>query len=184
MTTPPPLVFAQTFEGLFHRAYKGQVTPALRERMRAHGVDLDRPLQPAYPVEAWNAALLETARALHPDLPLEAAYQKVGERFLEGFGETLIGSAMMALLRTVGYRRALARMERNFRTGNNYIRSHMVERGPTEVDVHFEDMREPPGFFTGIFLAGARMTGAQGVRVECERTGELQCRFHITWAKG
>jgi len=178
-----PVVFAQTFEGMFLRGLGAELSPALRSRLWELGLDLNQPLAPAYPVQLWVAGLKLAAEHVYPSLPLETAHRQLGERFVTGFTETLVGGAMMALLKVVGFKRALGRMERNFRSGNNFMRTRFVDHGPRDVEVVIESPYEIPAFTEGIFLAGARALRVQGARVVSQPNPE-GCSFRITWSDG
>ena len=104
-----PLDFGQVYEGLFVRGLRGRLT-----------------LQPAYPSSVLPACIVLTAQTLYPTEPLEQALKVIGRTFFLGFIDTLLGRAMLGLLRIIGPRRSLERMQRNFRTGSNYIETRFL----------------------------------------------------------
>ena len=108
-------------EGLFVRALKERLTPALIQELRAAGLDVERPLLPAYSRAVVNATIGIVARALYPTVPIEEAWYQIGKQYLFGTKKTTLGSATLALLRVMGPKRALNRLARTFRTTNNYM---------------------------------------------------------------
>src|SRR5262245_40477398 len=114
------LVFDHTLEAMFQRALGALVTPALKEKLRKEGLDLDRKLLPAYPFETWARCLDITAQILHPHLPQAKSLRLLGEQLVEGYRQTFVGSAVLGVLRVLGPRRMLRRTQQHFRSGNNY----------------------------------------------------------------
>lgn len=180
MTVEEPLVFSQTFEGLFDKALRNRMTPGLRDGLRALGVDVHA-LKPAYPVPTWTAAIELAAREIYPQLSTEAATWKLGEDFIQGYAETFIGRAMFGVLKVIGPKKALARMGRNFRSGNNYLETRFTENGPTDVELWFSEVHRQPGFNGGIVLGGGRLIGAQQMKIEVVRTDGREAVYRITW---
>src|SRR5262249_52387161 len=105
----PRYDFAVAYEGLFHRGLGSSLTPRLKARLRAAGLDLDRPFEPAYPADRWPIFLRMTAEELFPAVPIGDALRKMGERFFLGYVETLVGKAMLAAMRVIGPMRSLGR---------------------------------------------------------------------------
>ncbi|MFN7133736.1 MAG: DUF2378 family protein, partial [Myxococcales bacterium] len=128
------LVFGHNFEGLYLRGLASRLTPELRKELLKLGVDLNR-LLPGYPVEIWMAGLRLTARMLHQGLPPHAAYQQLGQVFMRGYFETMLGKALLAILRVIGPERTFKRMTQNFRTGNNFneVTSTVLAPGHAEM---------------------------------------------------
>jgi uncharacterized protein (TIGR02265 family) len=177
-----PVIFSQTVQGALDALGRAP-TPAEKAGLREVGLDLDRPLDPAYPAEAFGQMLIQLAKARSPDLPLEEACRELGERFFERHTQTLIGKAMGQVLRLIGVRRSLARMERNFRSGNNYYRSRMVDQGPGKVRLYFDATHDPADFLRGVVIAGARYVGAKDFRAEVVERGSASCALDISWSE-
>ena len=115
-----PLIFNHTVQGLLSRAFPQGVPAALKQQLRGVGVELDKPLLPAYPVQTWSRCIELCAPFAFPNESPQAAWFKLGERMIDGYQETMIGRAMFASLRLLGPRRMLQRSRRSFRSGNNY----------------------------------------------------------------
>jgi len=123
-----PVAFGTSFESLVARALT-PMPPGAVEKLKAVGFDPTRPVQAAYPAEVWMETLRVVAEMLYPGEPTEQAHRKVGRLYMEGFARTLVGKAIFGLGSTIGTRRMLPRMTRNFRTANNYIDTELAELG-------------------------------------------------------
>ncbi|MBX5480644.1 MAG: DUF2378 family protein [Myxococcaceae bacterium] len=169
MTAPEPVFFSQYFESLFLRAHGDQLTPRLKARLREAGLDVDR-LLPAYPVSVGKAALQIAVEEIYPGQDREAALREMGRRFLRGWQSTLLGRAAAAVLRVVGPRRSLMRLEGAFRTGDNFTRIQAEELGPTRVRLRINHVLGAPAYYAGMMQEGGVMTGAKNTRATVEST--------------
>jgi uncharacterized protein (TIGR02265 family) len=95
------------------------------------GLDFDR-LQPAYPLEVWEKVARQVAAAIFPGVPETEAWRLLGQGFVEGYRQTLLGASVMAMAKVLGVRRFVARMGRNFRTGSNFAQMTVTLLGDTE----------------------------------------------------
>jgi uncharacterized protein (TIGR02265 family) len=159
---PPALIFSQTVEGLFRSL--GPLSDEALERFRALGIDPEQPLAPAYPVDQWLQLMKAAAQVRFPSLPFEAAIEALGRGFVDGYGETMIGKAMLAMLRVMGPKWALARLRRSLSTGSNFFETTVVERGPREVEVSLNRCTWPEWYF-GLITRGLEHAGAKNVSV-------------------
>jgi uncharacterized protein (TIGR02265 family) len=177
------LVFEQTIEAVFVRALHGRIPPSCKERLRQAGLELDRKLRPAYPFDAWMAFLRITAQELYPDEPLEQGAFKIGEACIDGFRETMLGRAVLSLLRVLGPRRALMRATQNFRAGNNYTESRLKELGPHQFELWMNEVGSLPTFTAGILHAGLRTAGAENIRIDLSGYDGHACTYSISWSE-
>ncbi|WP_338869689.1 DUF2378 family protein [Myxococcus stipitatus] len=175
------LVFEQTIEALFLRALQGRLTPACKERLRQAGLDVDQKLRPAYSFDSWMAFLRIAAEELFPRDSVAQGTWKLGEAYIEGFRETMLGRAVLSLLRVLGPRRTLMRATQNFRAGNNYTESKLTELNPTQFELWMNEVGAYPDFTAGIIHAGLRVAGAQEVRVEPSNYDGHACTYRISW---
>jgi uncharacterized protein (TIGR02265 family) len=175
------LVFQQSVEGLFQIGLKGQVTPELVARLRAAGLDLARPLAPAYSREVWERCLQVTAELLWRGEPPERAYHRLGRCLIEGFAETLMGRALVGIVRLVGPRRTLERMTRNLRSGCNYSATHVTDAGPAEVLLWVNEARLPPAYVAGLLEATLAFAGARGVDIQVHARDKNGCTYRVRW---
>lgn len=163
----PPLIFNHTIQGLFSRTFNEGVPAELKAQLRAAGVDLDKPLLPAYPVHTWCRCIELSAPVAFPRERRELAWRKLGERMIDGYQDSMIGSAMFSMLKLLGPKRTLQRAQKNFRTGNNYSEVRITEVGPTVMDLWFNETEEPLRHFTsGLVLAGLRASGTEAPQVD------------------
>jgi uncharacterized protein (TIGR02265 family) len=157
------LIFAQTFEGL-HRALGPRLSPATLEALRALGVDYSRPLLPAYPKNVFIAVIERLGADLFPALGRDAGVAAVGRAFMDGYGETMVGRAMLAALRMLGPRRSLERLSRSFRTANNFSETRLTARGERDFELWCNEVASP-GWYFGIIARGLELAGAKDVKV-------------------
>ena len=177
------LVFEQTIEAMFLRALGGRMTPSCKARLRQAGLDLDRKLQPAYPFQSWMSFLRIAAEEFHPNEPLDVGVFKLGMAYIEGFRETMLGRAVLSMLRVLGPRRALMRATQNFRAGNNYTESRMKELGPRQFELWMNEVGSLPTFTAGILHAGLRTAGAENIRVDLSGYDGHACTYCISWSE-
>ncbi|MBZ4421200.1 DUF2378 family protein [Myxococcus sp. RHSTA-1-4] len=175
------LIFEQTIEALFLRALSGRLTPECKARLRQAGLDVDQKLRPAYPFESWMTFLRIGAEELFPQEPIDQGTWKLGEAYIEGFRETMLGRAVLSLLRVLGPRRALMRATQNFRAGNNYTESKLRELGPQQFELWMNEVGAYPSFTAGIIHAGLRVAGAKDIVIETSGYDGHACTYRISW---
>jgi uncharacterized protein (TIGR02265 family) len=175
------LVYATGVEGLFLRALKDRLTPELKAKIRAEGVDLEKKLALGYPLDVWIRCVDAAAQVLYPTLTLEEAHWTLGADFIRGYAETMIGRAMFGVLRLLGPMKAIAQLERSFRTGNNYVRTSFIELSPTSAEVWIAGVEGQPWFNAGIMLEGGRRIGAKNLRVEILHCAGDEATYRVSW---
>ncbi len=176
------MVFEQTIEGLFLRGLGDRLTPACRSRLRQAGLDLDGKLLPAYEFEKWMAFLRIAAEELFPDHTTEVAMFRLGERTVDGFQDTFMGRAVLAMARVIGPVRTLQRCDRNFRSGNNYTTSRLKALSANCYELWVNEVGPYPTFTGGIVCAALRVAGAKEPRAEVLAHDGHACTFRITWS--
>jgi uncharacterized protein (TIGR02265 family) len=176
------LVFQQVVEGLFHVGLRGKMTPVLQARLREAGLDLSRPLAPAYPRADWNRFVQITAETLWPGEPPEVSYHALGRQLLQGYAETFLGKALVGIVRLVGPRRALDRMTRNFRSGGNYNDTRVTEQAPGDVLFWMNEPDLHPAYVAGILSAAMEMAGAKQLDIQVQARDAAGCTYRIRWA--
>lgn len=177
----PELVFQQTVEGLFRVGLRGKVSRELEARLRDAGLDLSRPLAPAYPRSAWNHFLRIAAETLWPGEPPERAFYALGRQLVLGYMETFIGRALTTLLQLMGPRRMLERMTHNFRSGGNYNVSRVTHVGPTEVLYWLNEPRLPPAYVAGILETALSLAGCKNLDLQVHARDAEGCTYRIRW---
>jgi uncharacterized protein (TIGR02265 family) len=175
------LMFAHAVEALFGRAFRGQVTEPLKARLRQAGVDLDRPLLPAYPIAVWVAALEISVSELFPQLPREEGYRRLGERLLRGYVQTFIGRANFSLLRLLGPVRALERLSSHLRANNNFQETRLTQVGASEWELWINTSVSEPAYYEGLLQAALEEIGTPHPRVGAGQRTDDGCTYRVTW---
>jgi len=181
---PEKLVFEHTFEGLFVRGLAHRVTPALRERLREVGLDLERKLQPTYSFDTWCSAVRATALELHAGESPEVAYALLGERMVDGYRETVMGRALFSVIQLLGPRRGVGRARQMFRSGNNYTEARVQDVAPDTVDLWMNEAGPIRYFTQGAVRAGLRATGAVRPQVVVREYSAEDVVYRCTWSDG
>lgn len=174
------LWFSNSIEGLLVRGIGTRLTPDLRARIRTAGINLDR-IEPAYPVEVFVAACRAVMPTLYPQSTEADAFYELGCSFMRGYSETLLGGAMVRMMKLIGPRRTLERMTKNFRTGGNYIETRFIALGPGSVELWISDVTEMPDFYRGIIEEGARMIRVKELSTTMLPADPPAALFRIDW---
>lgn len=156
------LVFSDAVEGLLRAV--GRLDASGKARFRAVGVDPDK-LKPAYPVAQYVEVQRVAAELLAPDLPIGLAMQALGRRFLDSYGETMLGRGLLLGIKLLGPRRALARLERSLGTASNFLRSTLKETAPGVWHVWVSHVTWPD-WYLGLLLRGLELAGAADATVK------------------
>lgn len=173
------LWFQSAVEGLLLRGVGARMTPTLRSKLRDLGIDLDR-LEPAYSQATMAKAVDVVATELYAGRSRDEGLRELGRVFMRGYAETFIGAAMVQIMRVIGPRRTLERMQRNFRNGTNFIETKFEAVGEREATLWFNDVSGMPAFYAGILEEGGRMTGANAT-VAVESATDASCTFRVSW---
>ncbi len=177
----PKLIFEQTIEGLFLKGLGSSVTPDLKARLKAAGLDLDAKLEPAYSMAQWTTFITIAAQLLHSDVDLPKGLHRLGETLLAGFFEGGVGKALSALVRIIGPRQTLMRMKRNLRSGNNYSESEVTEIAPGEYRLWVNEPGVTRYITQGILQAGLAIAGAKGLTVSVEQFDDESVTYLVRW---
>lgn len=143
-----------------------RATPQLKAQLRLRGLNLDR-LPPAFPIEEWTPHLIFISQYAFPGMAPDDALFETGLTFMRGWKETLMGSAVSQLLRIVGPARSLPRLERAFRTSNNFTMSTTELLSATSARVTLSDVHDVPTLWAGVLKGGLLIIGREGT-VEVE----------------
>lgn len=174
-------VFEQFAVALFLTKHARPLSAKAKEQLRATGLDIDKPLMPAYPATVIPKWLEVAAEELHPGLPRAEAYRRIGRTFLEGWQETLLGRAAAGVLKVIGPKRTLQRLDRAFRTGDNFIQTEAEELGPTKMRIRFNDVSGVPDYYAGILEQGSVLTNAKNGRVTVESHDRPGATILVEW---
>lgn len=182
---PPPteqIEFSQSVEGLFIKGLSGVLTTNTRNALRTAGLDLDRPLRPGYPAAEFHRWVEIVARGQFPELTQAEGVRRVGNRAISGLEDGLIGKAMAAGLKLIGPKRALQRVDRIFKSNNNYQNATLLELTETSAKVQMSDVFGLPWYYVGVFESAVQAIGAKDAKVELLASPPPGCVLHITWS--
>jgi uncharacterized protein (TIGR02265 family) len=158
-----PVVFSSGYESL-RRLLGDRLDADFTAKLKAQGVDLSA-LNPAYPYETWVQSLELTMAKLWPGVPRAEATYNLGREMFDSFGHTLLGKALLQMLRVLGPNRGLQRMTRNLRTSNNYSDTKLTQKGPTAWELWI-NLVAFPHYYRGLVECGLQHSGAKNVQVE------------------
>ncbi len=176
------LVFENTFTGLFRHGVQGRLSPAAVQKLAQLGVDLTRPLLPAYPLQTWSDTLEIVALELEPHDSRLEALRKLGRLAVKGYRQTLIGKAAEQLARIIGPKRTLARLTQNFRTSDNYTETTLTELSPGRFELWMNDVFGKPSYMAGVIEEILEVAGAKEFAVVPGTVGPSgPCTFQISW---
>jgi uncharacterized protein (TIGR02265 family) len=171
---------AALFEGMFVRAVRPD--PAFAAELKELGFDIAR-MQPRYPVRVWRQSLEAARRRLFGERPEEKGYRALGNLFVQGYFETIIGKILAIPLSLVAVDKVILRMPKTWQTARADIQiDPPVKEGPQKWRVTFRDRHPVPGFFAGVVEGASRRTKVkQGVNVDIERLGPEGFDLVIWW---
>ncbi len=172
------VIFASTFTGL-SRAF-GPTLDSGAEHLRRVGIDFSKDLHPAYPLPVFHEVLKYLAASLGSEGTEDDRVYLVGRRFVHGYTETAIGKATVFLARAIGPKRMLERLSRQFRSGNNYSQTKLVQLGPTEFELWCNSVKYP-GWYRGLVTEGLGIAGAKDPVVTLKSLDPNGATFSIRW---
>lgn len=181
MNTPPRVVFGQGFEGLFCPELRARLTPSLVEQLARLGVNIHKPFNPAYTIETWQQTIELLARELYPTQSMGDAQKDLGRITLRGYGETLVGKALFAMLRIIGPVRAIERAARSYASTNNYTQVTLTRTGPNEYDFGINEKHTLPEYDMGVSEAMLEYLGVKDGRVTLVSKDAEGFTMHLSW---
>jgi len=189
-----PVVFGTSIEALVERALRGRMTPQASSGIQALGIDL-RKLRVAYDYPTWVKLQQLLVDLFYPSLPRDQAMRQLGQDYMKGLEQTLVGKAIFAMSRLSGTRKMLERMTRNVRSANNYMESELEQQPDGTYRLHYRVVpallpamqllpMPSPYYFQGILQAALGAAGAREVRVELEKIEEAQrrCTYRVAYS--
>jgi uncharacterized protein (TIGR02265 family) len=174
-------VLDTVFDGLLRNALKKELTPALKQRIVALGIDIDGKLKPLYPHTVWVEMLQVIAHELMPTLSKERAFRELGGKAALGYFDTLIGIALKQVLRVIGVRRSLGRMAQNFSAANNYTRAEAVDVGPGQVKLWLNELTDTRHNLAGVMETGLTAATGKQVKVTVAEHDDHGTIYDVQW---
>ncbi len=181
MADTTQLEFSRAVEGTFIKGIGPHLSPALKAKLRAEGLDLDRPLLPAYPAKDFHRWLDMAVTDAFPGEPRHDALRKAGRRVIESLLDSMIGRALAAGLKVFGPKNTMRRLERVFRNNNNYMELTVTDTGERAARVQINQVWGLPHFYQGVFEAGMELTGAKNIRVQIQPSPPPGMLMHVEW---
>lgn len=176
--TAQKLAFPTAIEGVIE-GLGPMVTERTREKLRGVGLDLKH-IPPAIPAERMPVYFETIAEDIWPEHPREQRIHLLGLHFMRGWQRTMLGRASAAFLRLIGPHRSLSRLDRAFRTSDNYTRSTYELVNDKEVIIHINDVDGLPWYWTGLLSGGLELLGLDGT-VELEAFPEPGASYRLKW---
>lgn len=159
----PDVVSNQLVDGLFRYALARRMTPALRTRLAAAGLDVEARASSAVRRDNFAAWLKLTVESLFSGVSEADAYRQLGRDLVRGYSMTLVGSAMIAVSRVIGPRRTLERMARSGASIAGGYRARLEVVDDNVYTFWVSELDLPPTFMAGVLLETATLAGGRGV---------------------
>lgn len=175
------LVFEHTVEGLYRFSLRSRLSSQAWNGLRAVGIDLARPLLPAYSHETWKRALELTVVDLYPLVSREEGWRRLGQEVVNGMVHTVLGRAMVGVARLLGPLRSLRRLNNTLRSADNYVESRLTELSPTSCEVWINEVMGQPTYYQGILEACIALAGGKRARAHVVAREGAGARLHVEW---
>jgi len=173
-------VYEHTVEGLFYRALRARITPPLEEKLRTLGIDL-KGKPKSVPHKEWVQALHLVATELF-DGPVDTRFRKLGNSVMLHHEETVMGKAVITVMRLMGPKRVLNRINSTLRSGNNYIQATLAPTGPTSWEGSVNECNGNPHYIAGVIEQGLIISGAKEVKVDVSDFDGHSAMFKLAWS--
>src|SRR5690606_34404616 len=108
-------------------------------------------------------------------------FRKIGEESVLGYGETVMGKALLGLARLMGPIRTITRMDATARGVNNFTRTRISNVQEKGLDYWFNELSVTPDFTSGLLLATVRVCGGEDVQVDYLADAEPHT-FRVRWS--
>jgi uncharacterized protein (TIGR02265 family) len=177
----PRLVFEHTVEGLFRVALNGKLSPPATRALGQTGIELTRPLLPAYPVETWRRALEITVADVYAQLPPDEAWRRLGHEVIEGLVHTRLGRSLSNAAQLLGPLRFLRRLNTTLRSADNYVRAELKELAPTACEVWINEVMGQPAYYQGLLEASVALAGGCKAHIQLLSREGGGARFQVRW---
>ena len=172
------VVFSQTIDVLFRKTLAALLTPSIEVRLREAGVDLSKPLDPAYPFRIFDDALEIVATHGMPHLEKRVALRRIGEMQVDSFAETFLGKATFQFLKLLSRERFLGRMTKSWRQANNFVEAKLQTEPDGSIIVRINDVGRFPEVIEGVLHAGFKAAG-HTTTIETGVRDGLGCEYRV-----
>ena len=144
--------------------------------MRTVGIDLSKPLDPAYPLRVFDAAMEVVAVDGLSHLSKRDALRKIGELQVDSFTQTFIGKATFQFLKLLSRERFITRLTQSWRQANNFVETKMRPQPDGSIVLHLNDVGRFPEVIEGVLFAGFKAAG-HIVVIETGARDGLACEY-------
>jgi uncharacterized protein (TIGR02265 family) len=172
------VVFSSLIDG-YMRGLGDRFTPALAAKLKATGLDVKK-MPPAMPAAELPKYMYVIVDEVWPGVPRVEQLRLLGLEAIRGWSKGLLGSAACAMLRLIGPRRTLTRLDRAFSTTNNFNKATTELIGEKEALISVNDVQEMPSYWVGIFEAGLEILGLDGT-VQVDSQQVPGATFRVKW---
>jgi uncharacterized protein (TIGR02265 family) len=163
------------FEGLFVRAL--QPTGTFRDRLRDKGFDLSR-MQPKYSIHVWIDCVDIAISEVHPTLSRADGWAAIGDRFVEGYFQTLVGRMIATTLPFLSAKSFVGRSPRFISTGLEGVQQQLTWENEKTALLSIRGGGELAGhLLVGVCRNVYRRMKIEGVRLEPRALGGLDAEL-------
>lgn len=167
------------FEGLLVHALKLSPDSEFAAALRAEGFDVTRQ-EPEYPSAVWHRCLEVACRFCYAERPRDEALRLLGERFIDGFFQTLVGKMAGALLPLLGPAQLLKRFTGFAMSSAPGLTVTVTQLGPRSFVVRYESPATVPDFDAAVVLGALAKTGVSNPQTTLTR-GPEGFALTISW---
>jgi uncharacterized protein (TIGR02265 family) len=171
-------VYAHTVEGLFFKALRARITPPVAAQLKELGIDLaGKPRE--VPHLQWKEALVIAASLFEGTD--DQRFRQIGQSVLRHYEETVMGRAVVAVMRILGPTRIFHRVNQTLRSANNYIVAEFTPAGERAWDGIVNECNGNPHYIAGVLEQGLIISGAKEVDVAVRNFDGHAAMFSIRW---
>ncbi len=178
MASDERFVFPSLVEG-YMKGIGERFSPELKQKLKSAGLDVAK-LPPAIPVHEMERYMDLISSHAWPTVTREEQMRLLGLSAIRGWQSGLLGSATSAMLRVLGPRRTLTRLDRAFSTTNNFNKATTQFVDDKEALITVNDVQDRPTYWVGIFQAGLEILGLDGV-VTIDAQQAPSATFRVKW---
>jgi uncharacterized protein (TIGR02265 family) len=133
-----------------------------------------------YPLHAYCSSVIETARAIEPDVPLREGVRRVGRAAYPALAQSMIGRVVFGVLGN-DYLAIIRLCAKAYSMSLNIGRAETLESGPGRAVVRLDDMFNLfDSFQVGVFEGSLESCNKQGT-VAVWRETPISGEFLVTW---
>ncbi len=172
-----PAVLRRSFEGLFR--YGLVPTGAFLEDLKAVGYDPEHP-QDTYSTEVWRSAIEVARRHCFAELPPDEGLRRVGQAFVAGFAQTVVGRVFALTAPLLSPERCLTRLPNVLKTARSDAAFEVTALEERHWRLTYRGELPVAHFVRGGVEVILRLTRIEP-RVEIVDQDSTRIVFEITW---